>query len=51
MERNKIPLRRLGSEQNGINYNIFIPILPLFKNMGVEKIIKCNKNICKIIII
>jgi hypothetical protein len=27
----KISLHRLKSERNVINYNIFIPILPLFK--------------------
>jgi hypothetical protein len=42
--RIKLWLHHLGSEQNEINYNIFILILPLFKNMEVEEIIKCNKK-------
>jgi hypothetical protein len=29
--RTKLPLHHLGSERNGVSYNIFIPILPLFK--------------------
>jgi hypothetical protein len=43
----KLSLYRLGNEQNEINYNIFILILPLFKNMEVEEIIKCNKKNAK----
>jgi hypothetical protein len=38
----KLSPHHLKSEWNRINYNIFIPILLLFKNMGVEEIIKCN---------
>jgi hypothetical protein len=36
----KLSLLRLGSERNERNYNILIPILPLFKNIEVEEIIK-----------
>jgi hypothetical protein len=34
----KLPLHHLESERNGISYNIFIPILPLF-----EKTLKYTK--------
>jgi hypothetical protein len=37
MEWKNLPLHHLESEQNKINYNIFIPIFPLFK-----KIKLCN---------
>jgi hypothetical protein len=46
-----LSLYRLGSERNEINYNFFFPILQLFKNIGVEEIIKRNKKKCKIVII
>jgi hypothetical protein len=44
MERNKITTPAFRSEHDRINYNISIPNLPLFKNMVVEEIIKCNKK-------